>query len=78
MIETGDSPRFANEALQPLRIGGKVGRQEFDRDGAIEFARILRKIDLAHSTRTNVRTDFVPTEFYTFTEWHYAIRRLRF
>jgi hypothetical protein len=32
---------------------------------------------MAHPARTDVRTYFVPTEFYTFSEWHYEKRRLK-
>ena len=66
MIETGDRPCFADEALQPFRIGCDVGGQEFNRHGAVQLTRILGKVHLAHPTRTDVRTDFVPAEFYTF------------
>ena len=67
MIETGDSSCFADEALHPFRIGGDFGRQQFDRDSAIQLAGILGKIHLAHPTRTDVRTDFVTPQFYAFS-----------
>ena len=51
MIESGDCSGFADEALHPFRISRDFGRQEFDRHGAIQLARILRKVHLAHPTR---------------------------
>ena len=66
MIEIGDGPGLADKALHPLRIGSDFGRQQFDGNRAIQLARILREIHLAHPTRTDVRTDFVTPEFYAF------------
>ena len=69
MIETGNCPCFTDEALHPFRISRDFGRQKFDGDGAIQLARVLREVHLAHPTRTDVRTDFVTAEFDAFRQW---------
>ena len=76
MIETGDGSCITDEVLHPFWIGGDFARQEFDSDSAIQLARVMGQVHLPHPTRTEVRTDFVPPEFYTFREWHRRERRL--
>lgn len=69
MIETGDCSRFADKALHPLRISRDFGRQKFESNCAIQLARVLGEVHLAHPTRTDVRPDFVTAEFDAFRQW---------
>ena len=48
MRERGDGLRFALEARAAIRIAGNAGRQDLDRDVAIE-PRVARAVDLAHA-----------------------------
>ena len=63
MIETGDGPCFTDEALHPFRIGRDFGGQNFQSDRAIQLARVLRKVHLAHPTGADVCADFVTPQF---------------
>ena len=60
MVERRERLRFALEAREPLRIGGERGRQDLDRDVAIELG-IARAIDLAHAAGADgARTSYGP------------------
>ncbi len=47
MIQGRCGFRLANEAMQPVAIGGQLGRKDLQRDAAVE-AGILREIHLPH------------------------------
>jgi hypothetical protein len=66
MIETRDCSCFTDEALHPFRISRDFGRQKFESYCAIQLARVMGEVHLAHPTRTDVRTDFVTAEFDAF------------
>ena len=69
VIERGGGARFLLETMQPPRIGGGVGREHLDRDVAPE-PRVAATIDLAHSSGTEQRKDFVRTEVNPGRQWH--------
>jgi hypothetical protein len=51
--------RLKLEALEPLRVGGDIGRQELQGHFAPELARVAREVDLAHPARAYRPEDFV-------------------
>ena len=51
VLDRGKDLRFALEACEPFRIVRECGRQNLDRDVAIEI-RVVCPIDLAHAART--------------------------
>jgi hypothetical protein len=57
MLEGGDRPRFAVEALAELRIGRELGGQDFDGDRAIQ-ASVAGFVDLALCRRRRGRIGF--------------------
>ena len=61
MRQRGDCLCRALEAHQPIRIGGRLHGQDFERNLATQF-RVARAIDLAHATGTDRRDDFVDAE----------------
>ena len=61
MVQRREHLRFPFEARKTVRIGGKQFRQHLERDGTIQ-AGVSRAIDLAHTTGTNRRFDFVGAE----------------
>src|SRR5438093_9938830 len=61
MIERGDRPRFGFEASAAIGAFRNVGRQELDRDRAIE-PRIAALVDFAHPAHADERHDFVRSE----------------
>src|SRR5262245_58322078 len=61
MIQGREDFGLALESRQPLVIAGDVGRQDFDRDVALQL-RIARSIDFAHSAGAEGRDYFVGTE----------------
>ena len=56
MVERGDGAGLAFEPRARIGIGGDLGRQDFDRDRAVE-PRIAGAIDLAHAARAERRDD---------------------
>jgi hypothetical protein len=60
-FQRGDRARLALEALAPLAMGGDLGGQDLDGDGAIE-AGIARAPDLAHAADADDARDFVGPE----------------
>ena len=58
MVQTGDGLCFAVESLAQFGTICKMSRKNFYRDNSIK-AGIAGFINLAHSTRTNSREDFV-------------------
>jgi len=64
MVEHGERLRFALEARQPFRVGGKDGRQDFQRDIAIEV-RVAGEVDLAHAASAELGDYFVGAESRT-------------
>ena len=61
MIDRGHGHRLAAQALARARIGGRLGRQQLDRDLTIE-PRVSGKIDLAHASRAESRENLVGPE----------------
>ena len=74
MIQRGNGFGFALEAEFARGIRGKMRRQDFDGDGAIE-ACIASAVDFTHSARAQGREYFVWTELSTWSERH-GCRRL--
>ena len=69
MIERGQRLCLAGEALQPLRIGGKLIGQHFEGDITIQ-ARIAGAIHLAHTAGPEQAGDFVGTDSRTGGKLH--------
>jgi hypothetical protein len=61
MIQRRERLCFALEPGNPIAVGGKHIREDFDRDVAVEL-RIPRAVDLAHSAGTERRDDLINTE----------------
>ena len=59
MCEAGDGARLLHEALHAAGVGGYLGGEQLDGDGALQLARVLREIDLAHPARAYLLADFV-------------------
>jgi hypothetical protein len=62
VLKRGNSFGFTLHALLQFRIRGKMRRQNFDGDGAVE-ASVLGTINLSHTARTEGRENFVRAEF---------------
>src|SRR5258707_6683351 len=84
MVEGAHGLRFLLEALEALRVRGRVFGQDLDRDFAGE-AGIASTVDLAHASRPEEREDLVGTEACARLHWHeadparvYSGRSLRF
>jgi hypothetical protein len=58
VIHSREESRFTLESGQPIRIGRKLRRQNFDRDVAPEL-RIAGAIDFSHRTRAERATNLV-------------------
>ena len=72
VIQAGDRPCFAVEALsQSGTIGNMVG-ENLDGDDSAE-ARIAGAINLAHPTRTNGREDFVGAQVLADGNCHWLL-----
>jgi hypothetical protein len=61
MIEGGDRPGLALEALPPLGVLGELFGLHLDRDGTIEPG-VARLVDLAHSPGADQSEDFIGAE----------------
>jgi hypothetical protein len=66
VVEAAEGARLPLEALQPLGVGGEVGREDLDRHVPREF-RIPRAIHLAHGTGARQRDDLKASE--SFSGW---------
>ena len=64
MIQRRDVSRFALKSRFEIGIVGQCGRQDLDRDGAIE-PRISRFVDFAHSARPERRLNGIRTKSCT-------------
>src|SRR3979409_31392 len=62
MIERCGGPGLLPKAPHTLLIRGKTGRQDFDRDFAIQL-RVFCQIDLTHATGAKLRADLVTAEY---------------
>ena len=69
MIQAGNCPCFALEALLVDGVIRNLRRENFDRDGAVE-ARIARAKDFAHAARTQRGDNFIRTELVSCGEAH--------
>ena len=69
--ERGGGARFELEAAEAVDVGGELGRQDLDRDLAVE-ARIACTIDLTHPPLTEGGEDLVGTETASRLEHHGA------
>ncbi len=56
VVERGGEARLAQEALAEAHVPGELGREELERDGAVE-REVARAIDDAHSTAAEQRLD---------------------
>ena len=61
MIERRQRLRFAREPREPFGIAHERGRQDLQRDVAIEL-RVVGTVDLAHSAGAEQRDDFIWAE----------------
>ena len=64
-----DDARLARQPLPRGQILRAAGRQDLDRDGAIEPG-IEGFVDLAHAAGADQREDLVRTELVAGLEWH--------
>ena len=69
VIEAGDGFGFALEALFARRIGGEMGRENFDSHGSVE-ACVAGAIDFAHAAGAEGREDFVGAELGAGSQGH--------
>ena len=69
MVERGDGARLALEAGARIGIASDLGRQDLDRDRAIE-ARVAGSVDLAHAARADLGGHFIRAEASARTERH--------
>jgi hypothetical protein len=60
---------FPLETLAVLGVAGKVRRQHFDRDGAVETF-VARAINLAHAAGPDGRENFVWSQMAAGFNWH--------
>ena len=72
MVERGEHPRLALEARETIRIGGKGGGKDLDRDVAIEL-RVTGPVDLAHSACPDWTDDLVGVEPRPGDQWHVLV-----
>src|ERR1700694_5697668 len=70
MIQRCEHPRFALKTGQPFRIIYEVCRKDFDRYVAPERS-VVRLIHLAHSSRADLRENFVRSETCAGSERHH-------
>src|SRR5436309_175329 len=63
MIERRNGSSFLNKAPHSFRVSSNFSRQHLDRYGALQLGRVLRQIHLAHSTRAELRADFITAKF---------------
>jgi len=61
MVERGCGSCFLSKAAHPILIAREFGRQNLQRDFSIEL-HILRQIHFAHSTRADLRADFIAAQ----------------
>jgi hypothetical protein len=69
MIQSGDRPRFAVEALAHVGPTGKVCGQHLDGYDAVE-PRVAGLIHLSHAPGADERDDFVGAESVSYSECH--------
>ena len=69
MVQRGDGLRLALEPLLHLGIVGEVGREDLDRDRAVQ-PRVGRLVDLAHAAGAERDPDFIRPELRTCLEGH--------
>ena len=58
MLERGGELGFLDEPAAPLGIGDELGRQDFQRDEAVQPL-VARLVDLAHAAGAEQRADLV-------------------
>ena len=61
MVERGGGSCFLSKAAHPILIAREFGRQNLQRDFSIEL-HIMRQIHFAHSTRADLRADFIAAQ----------------
>ncbi len=69
VIEARNDARLALEPLRELGVAGKRGRQDFDRDRALEPC-VAGLVDFSHPTRAKRADDLVRTELGPGLEGH--------
>ena len=70
MIERGDRPRFVIEALFHRGIARPLGRQDLDRDDAVE-AGVASFVDFAHPAGADGAEDLVGPKASASAQRHY-------
>src|SRR2546421_1242619 len=75
MIQGRRSLCLLNKAPHAILMNRNISRQDLQRNFAIEF-RVLRQKHLAHPARTELRADFVATEFCAGGNAHVVWRKL--
>jgi hypothetical protein len=70
MVKRAGSTRLLFKAPQSIFINGEGRRNYFDRDVATQL-RIARSVNLAHSSGTELGTDFITTEFCADAQTHF-------
>ena len=69
MVQRGRRTRLLLEAVEPVGVGGKGGREDLDGDVPAE-ARVARAIDLAHAAGADERDDLIRAEAGAGRECH--------
>jgi hypothetical protein len=69
VIERGDGAGFLLEALSARRVGGEIGRKDFQCDFACESS-VARAVDFSHAAGAERGKDFVRAEAGSGVEWH--------
>jgi hypothetical protein len=67
VIDRGNGHRLATQTLARARIGGRLGRQQLDRDPTIQ-PRVSGKVDLTHASRTESGKNLVRPEARSWME----------
>ena len=67
MVEGRGGPRFANEPRARVRVGRRLGGEQFERDVPAQL-RIVGQVDFAHAACAEPRADLVATEPHAFTD----------
>src|SRR5437016_1266114 len=77
MVQGAGGLRFLLKTRHALLIGREIGRQNFDRNLAADL-RIESQIHFSHSALSDLRADFVATEFCAGSESHFFRAAVQF
>jgi hypothetical protein len=73
VVQRGQDFSFTLEPCEAIRVAGDRCGQHLDRDGPLEIA-VGGAIDLTHTTRTDLRGDFVGTDVRAGSEGQVALK----